>query len=125
LVLSHPREEEMLQEVLRQSAFSQMRPEYDEEPLARKQRLNKELIELKATQRETREELKAFASDLPKLEMAYEYLENKKLRLMADDHFTSTEFTKATEGYVPTEMVPEFTETIAQAVGDNYYLDTA
>ncbi len=125
LVLSHPREEEMLQEVLRQSAFSQMRPEYDEEPLARKQRLNKELIELKATQRETREELKAFAGDLPKLEMAYEYLENKKLRLMADDHFTSTEFTKATEGYVPTEMVSEFTETIAQAVGDNYYLDTA
>lgn len=124
LILTHPKDEEGLQEVLRQSAFSQMKPDYDEEPVARKQRLNKELIELKAKQRETRNELKVFAKDLPKLELAYEYLENKKLRLMADDRFMSTQFTKATEGYVPTEMVSQFEETITKAVGDKYHLTT-
>lgn len=124
LILTHPKDDEALQEILKQSAFSQMKPDYDEEPVARKQRLNKELIELKAKQRETRNELKAFAKDLPKLELAYEYLENKKLRLMADDRFTSTQFTKATEGYVPTEMVSEFEETIEKAVGENYHLTT-
>ena len=124
LVLTHPKDEEALQEVLRQFAFSQMKPDYDEEPIARKQRLNKELIELKAKQRETRNELKLFAKDLSKLELAYEYLENKKLRLVADDRFTNTQFTKATQGYVPTEMVSQFEETITKAVGDKYYLTT-
>ncbi len=123
LVLTHPKEEAALQEVLRQAAFSQMKPDYDEEPLARKQRLNKEIIELKAKQRETREELKAYASDLPKLELAYEYLENKKKRLQADERFTSTQFTKATQGFVPSDKVEEFKKSIEDAVGDLYHLE--
>lgn len=125
LILTHPKEEEKLSEDLKQSAFSQMRLDYDEIPLERKQRLNREIIEIKAKQRETKEELKAYGADLPKLELAYEYLENQKLRFVADNQFIASEFTKATEGYIPTERTDEFIKTIEGAVGDMYYLQTA
>lgn len=124
LVLTHPRDEEKLTELLKNSAFSTMRLDYDEVPVARKQRLNQEIIDLKAKQRETREELKAYAGDLPKLEMAYEYLENQKLRLLADNQFISSEFVKATEGYIPTEKIAEFEKVIQSAVGEMYSLET-
>ncbi len=122
LILTHPEEEEALAEILKQSAYSQLTPDYDEVPLERKQRLNQAIIDIKARQSEVREELKAFGSELPRLEMAYEYLENKKLRLMADDHFVNSEFTKASEGYIPTERLAEFEESIKAAAGDKYYL---
>ncbi|MFZ2258500.1 MAG: V-type ATP synthase subunit I [Clostridiaceae bacterium] len=124
LLLTHPKEEHKLTEFLKHSAFSQMRLDYDEVPLERKQRLNKEIIEIKAKQRETKEELKVYGGDLPKLEMAYEYLANQKNRLMADNLFVASEFTKATEGYIPTEQTAEFKKAIEDAVGDMYYLQT-
>ena len=124
LILTHPKEEETLNEYLKLSAFSQMRLDYDEVPLERKQRLNREIIEIKAKQRETKEELKVYGADLPKLELAYEYLENQKLRFVADNQFIASEFTKATEGYIPTERQAEFVKTIEDAVGDMYFLET-
>lgn len=124
LILTHPTEEEELTELLKQSAFSHLTPDYDELPLERKQRLNQAIIDIKANQREVRDELKAYGGELPRLELAYEYLENKKLRLMADDEFIDSEFTKATEGFIPTEMKDEFVQTIEAATGDKYYLTT-
>lgn len=124
LVLTHPKEEEELAETLKASAFSTMRLDYDEVPADRKKRLNQEIIDIKAKQRETREELKAYAGDLPKLEMAYEYLENQKLRLQAENKFIASEFVKATEGYIPTEKKAEFEKMIQDAVGEMYSLET-
>ena len=124
LILTHPTEEEELTELLKQSAFSHLTPDYDELPLERKQRLNQAIIDIKANQREVRDELKAYGGELPRLELAYEYLENRKLRLMADDQFINSEFTKATEGYIPTERLDEFVRTVETATGDKYHLIT-
>lgn len=122
LILTHPSEEEQVQEILRQAAFSQHKLDYDEEPLKRKQRLNQEIIELKAEENRTREELRAFGKDIPKLEMAYEYLENKKLRVMANENFIITQQMNAMEGYIPTEKTGEFEAALQDAVGERYHL---
>ena len=122
LIITHPLEEEAVAEILRQAAFSQHKLDYDEEPLKRKQRLNKEIIELKAREHETRDELRAYGQDIPKLEMAYEYLENKRLRVMANENFINTETMNAMEGYIPTEKAKEFEEAIHRAVKDRYHL---
>lgn len=124
-IFNHPSEEEALQESLRQFAFSQLRPDFDEVPLDRKKRLNEELIKLKALQKETKDELAKYGSALPDLEMAYEYLENKKLRLEAQDQFNETAYTRLAQGFVPTEKAGEFEATIQAAVGDNYNLAMA
>lgn len=124
LIMTHPQEEEQVSEILRQAAFTQYKLDYDEEPLKRKQRLNKEIIELKALENKTREELRAFGADLPKLELAFEYLENKKLRVLADENFITTEFMDVIEGYVPTAKVQEFEGAVKSAVGERYYMTT-
>lgn len=122
LVITHPTEEAQVQEILRQAAFSQHKLDYDEEPLKRKQRLNKAIIEHKALENKTREELRAYGKDIPKLELAYEYLENKRLRVQANESFVTTEQMNAMEGYIPTDKVDEFESTIKTAVGDRYHL---
>lgn len=124
LIITHPLEEEELSELLKQSAFSQLNPDYDELPVERKKRLNQAIIDIKVRQGEVKEELKAHGGELPKLELAFEYLENKKLRLMADDQFIHSEFTKGTQGFIPTERMDEFVKTIEAATGDTYYLTT-
>lgn len=122
LIVTHPGEEEQVQEILRQAAFSQHKLDYDEQPLQRKQRLNKEIIELKAEENRTREELRAFGKDIPKLEMAYEYLENKKLRVSANENFIITRQMNAIEGYIPSEKAGEFEAALQSAVGERYHL---
>ncbi|PKK39441.1 V-type ATP synthase subunit I [Clostridiaceae bacterium JG1575] len=124
LVLFHPSVEEEVTEVLRSAAFSQMKLDFDEESLARRQRLYQEIVALKALENKTKEELRTYGADLPKLELAYEYLVNQQMRVMSEEHFLTTEYVDVIEGYYPTEKAAEFQAAVEQGVGERYYLQS-
>lgn len=123
LIFSHETEREKLQDILRNHAFSEMKLDYDEIPLKRKQRLQKEIIDLKALQNSTKDELSVFGKDIPKFEIAYEYLKNKLSRVKANENFIKTDFVDAITGYIPTDKKEEFEKTIRDTVGEEYSLD--
>ncbi len=124
LIFSHDSEKEKLADILRNHAFSELKLDYDEIPLKRKQRIQKEIIELKALENSTREELRVYGKDLPKFELAYEYLNNKLGRLTANENFIKTDFMNVISGFIPTEKKEEFEEVVKSTVGSNYSLET-
>lgn len=123
LIFSHETEYEKLQDILRNHAFSELKLDYDEIPLERKHRLQKAIIETKALENKTKEELRVFGKDLPKFEIAYEYLSNKLKRVSANENFIKTDFLNAIDGYIPSDKIAEFEAVIKKTVGDNYNLE--
>ena len=48
---------------------------------------------------------------------------NKKLRLASSENFFRTESVNVIRGYIPTDLVEEFTQAVQSAVNNMYYLD--
>lgn len=105
-------EGEKLNEILRINAFSNIVLEGEGTPKEELNTIEERLKALKAEKEKTIEKVKELAVYVPELEVLYEYLMNKKLRVAANENFLKTEKVNVIEGYVPTEKVDEFTKII-------------
>lgn len=122
MILTDPSEEEEVMEILRKNAFSQSRPEFDEKPLEVKKRLKEEILQLKRDENAEREKLRALGSEIPKLEIAEEYLENLKKRIGARENFINTERVSIISGFIPDSRKEEFTGYVREAAGPDAVL---
>lgn len=115
-------DEEKIKDILRENTFSEYKPEYDEIPSERRRRLKKEINRNHEEVIKEKEKFKALNSYLPDLEIAYEYLNNKILRLAAKDEIYSTRYLNIMSGYIPTRMEGVFKEELRQILGDAVYV---
>jgi len=115
-------EKEKLAEVFRNSSFTVENLDIDAVPQDYKNGLQKEISELKKEKRRLKAQIKTYSEDLTDLQAVYEYMQNKKLRIIESEKLAQTENTILIKGWIPTEKVSEFEKVIKDEAGDNYYL---
>jgi len=115
-------EKEKLAETFRNSSFTVENLDIDAVPQDYKNGLQKEISELKKEKRRLKAQIKTYSEDLTDLQAVYEYMQNKKLRIVESEKLAQTENTILIKGWIPTEKVSEFEKVIKDEAGDNYYL---
>jgi len=115
-------EKEKLAETFRNSSFTVENLDIDAVPQDYKNELQKEISELKKEKRRLKAQIKTYSEDLTDLQAVYEYMQNKKLRIVESEKLAQTENTILIKGWIPTEKVSEFEKVIKDEAGDNYYL---
>lgn len=115
-------EKEKLSEVLRNNTFTIENLDIDAVPSDYKVNLQKEISELKKQKRKLKAQIKAYSEDLNDLQAVYEYMQNKKLRIVESEKLAQTENTILIKGWIPTEKVSEFEKVIKDDTRNNYYL---
>lgn len=123
LVISSKAEAENVIETLKNNNFSDVKlsiqgtPEEEISGYAENIRmLEKEISELE-------QGMKSLIHQLGDIEIVYDYLMNKKLRIASSENFLKTQQVDLIKGYIPTEMVEEFTQVVRDAVDHIYYLE--
>ena len=115
-------EKEKLTEVFRNSSFTVENLDIDAVPQDYKNGLQKEISELKKEKRRLKAQIKTYSEDLTDLQAVYEYMQNKKLRIVESEKLAQTENTILIKGWIPTEKVSEFEKVIKDEARNNYYL---
>lgn len=115
-------EKEKLAEVFRNSSFTVENLDIDAVPQDYKNELQKEISGLKKEKRRLKAKIKTYSEDLTDLQAVYEYMQNKKLRIVESEKLAQTENTILIKGWIPTEKVNEFEKVVKNEAGDNYYL---
>ena len=115
-------EKEKLAETFRNSSFTVENLDIDAVPQDYKNGLQKEISELKKEKRRLKAQIKTYSEDLTDLQAVYEYMQNKKLRIVESEKLAQTENTILIKGWIPTEKVSEFEKVVKDEAGDNYYL---
>ena len=115
-------EKKKLAEVFRNSSFTVENLDIDAVPQDYKNGLQKEISELKKEKRRLKAQIKTYSEDLTDLQAVYEYMQNKKLRIVESEKLAQTENTILIKGWIPTEKVSEFEKVIKDEAGNNYYL---
>lgn len=113
--------EEEVTELIRIHAFSQT-------DIKTKGNVRDEISKLKEEIKVKEDELdevengvKAFAKDLEGFRVLHDYLRQKRIRLIAENNFVSTEKVNIIEGYVPTESISELEELLKNVTNGDYY----
>lgn len=115
-------EKKKLSEIFRNNSFSVENLDIDAVPSDYKVNLQKEISELKKQKRKLKAQIKAYSEDLNDLQAVYEYMQNKKLRIVESEKLAQTENTILIKGWIPTEKVSEFEKVIKDDTRNNYYL---
>lgn len=121
--ISHASEENILRDILRNNGFSVIRLEGINAPKKEIEDLNKKISTLEQDIKDKELKIKDLAVNLPKLEIVYEYLQNKGLRVASSQNFITTEKVNVIRGYIPTHMREEFEEVVKTTLGNIYYLE--
>ena len=121
IYLDDEKTEEEITELIRLHTFSQTdiktKGNVREEISLLKEKIGKKENELN----ELEKGIKAFASDLEGFRVLHDYLKQKRIRLIAENNFVSTEKVNIIEGYVPTESISELEELLKDVTGGDYY----
>ena len=115
-------EKEKLAEVFRNSSFTVENLDIDAVPQDYKNELQKEISGLKKEKRKLKAKIKTYSEDLTDLQAVYEYMQNKKLRIVESEKLAQTKNTILIKGWIPTEKVNEFEKVVKDETRDNYYL---
>ncbi|HHY77574.1 MAG TPA: V-type ATP synthase subunit I [Clostridiales bacterium] len=123
MVLTYKSEEEAVKDILRNNSFSTIKLIGEDTPENEIALINARIKELEDRISEYEKEILALADNLPDFEIVFDYLMNKKLRIVSSQKFLRTERVNIIRGYIPTDMVSEFTEIVKRALDNIYYLE--
>ncbi len=116
-------ESEKLNEILRNNSFSTVKLEGEDTPKEEIASIDENLRRISEENKEIEGSIVGLVDNLPKFEIVYDYLTNKKLRLSASENFLKTEKVDVIEGYVPTSMEDDFEKVVKKALPHSYYLE--
>ncbi len=124
LVISHSgnEEKEKLNEAFRTGNFSITDLNIEEVPKVYIEQLKIKVENLRKEKREIKEKIKGYDKELGNLEAVYEYLKNKKLRIIETEKLAKTSNTCIINGWIPTEKMEKFEKAIKEVTGDDYYV---
>ncbi|SHI61946.1 V-type ATP synthase subunit I [Lutispora thermophila] len=123
IVLTYGFEVEKAKDILRFNSFSAIKLTGEDTPEKEISRIDERIKALEADISDYENQLKDLTSNLRDLQIVYDYLMNEKLRVISSEKFLMTENVNIIKGYIPTEMVSEFTETVKAALNNVYYLE--
>ncbi|MDR7871476.1 MAG: V-type ATP synthase subunit I [Tissierellaceae bacterium] len=123
LIMTYKDEEDAVKDILRNNSFSNSKIAIEGEPALEIEILNEKIKSLKHEISNYQEQIESLAAETHNLEIEYEYLMNKKLRLTASENFLSTDNLNVIKGFIPTDKTDEFTELVKTTLDNVYYLE--
>ncbi|MBS3994290.1 MAG: V-type ATP synthase subunit I [Alkaliphilus sp.] len=123
LALSSKCEKEIVKEILRNNNFSKANLIGEDSPQEEIFKINNRIKELHDEINAYENSIRDLTEHLPSLEIVYDYLLNKKLRVASSGKFLMTESVNVIKGYIPTDMEEDFTEAVKAALDNVYYLE--
>ncbi len=123
VVLSYADEAEEAKESLRNISFSEIDLTGDKSPKDEILLLEEQIESLDEEIKVVDKALSVAAENLSELQVMYEYLNNKKLRVLAAENFLATDQVNLIKGYIPTDKIEEFQQTLKDALGNVYYIE--
>ncbi len=122
IVMSHNNEAEMIKDKLRTISFSRVQLHGEGTPRDVIKTLEEENANYHVEIETLEKEIEKMSDSLPKLELAYDYLNNKKLRIAAAENFMMTEKVNVIKGYIPTDKEADFNKRVEDVLDNTYYL---
>lgn len=122
--LTSREEAESLHEILRNNNFSSVTLMGEKTPEQEISAINDEIKRLEDEVKVCENNCNTLSENLPDFEVVSEYLNNKKLRVASSENFVKTKEVNVIKGYVPTDMVQTFEDSIQKVLGNLYYLET-
>lgn len=110
-------------EILRNNGFSRIKLSGTKTPEEEIKLIDDSLDKLKLKGEDILESIKGLSGNLPEFEIVYEYLMNKKLKLMTSENFVTTEKVNLIRGYIPTDKKDAFKSLIDETLEDAYYVN--
>ncbi|MFA5577070.1 MAG: V-type ATP synthase subunit I [Tissierellaceae bacterium] len=116
-------EAEKFNEILRNCGFSNVLISGKMTAREEIESIDQRLRELEDSSLELKASVEKLADKLPSFQVVFEYLMNKKLRLMVAEDFLTTEKVNIINGYIPTDLKEEFEGAVKGSLEDTYYLN--
>lgn len=123
LIIGHKDDYEDISEVLREVGFSAFKTNHKEDPMKLILDLKHQIEELNSKKFFEIEEVVTLEEDTKKLQLAYEYFSNIKLRLKANENFLNTKNTLAIQGWIAEEDIEKLIEVSSKVLGEYHYLE--
>lgn len=123
LLLVHKVEAKEGEELLKDYEFSAVKLDYREKTAEVIRSISGELDKLHKEKPFIESELKAFHDQLTTLERAYEYHENKLLRVHQSEKFLKSNRTVVISGWIPCEKAQELHSFIKEVASEDYVLN--
>lgn len=123
LAITDVSEEQMVSDILRNNGFSKIKLPGEGTPKKEMEKLKDEIKNIKKEMENYENKIKKLAVNISNLEIAYEYLQNKKLRIASSENFLRTHNIDVIKGYIPSHMVQEFKKVVSDSLNNSYYLE--
>lgn len=123
LAISSKSEAEIVKEVLRDSSFSNVILSGKKTPDEEIKDLEDQVANLKDEILKLERIVKDLSKNLSSLQVVYDYLLNKKIRISASEKFLMTERVNVIKGFIPTEMADEFSQIVKKTLDNICYLE--
>ncbi len=123
VAMSYGEEVEKALDSLRNTSFSKVIIQGEEKPAQEMEKNNKRIEELNSQMGDVEKSIREMTPEIPRLELVYDYLSNKKLRTAAAENFLSTENVDVIKGYIPTDKADEFENNIRDRLQNIYYME--
>ena len=123
LVLSSSDELESVEDAIRKNGFITVDLKTDNKVKEKIRALNDEKQELKSEIKSIEKKIYSHIEWLEDFRIYYEYLVNKKLRLVSSEKFLKTDQVDLIEGYIPLDKKEAFIEVLDNLLGNEYYIE--
>lgn len=123
LAITDVSEEQMVGDILRNNGFSKIKLPGEGTPKKEMEKLKDEIKNIKKEMENYENKIKKLAVNISNLEIVYEYLQNKKLRIASSENFLRTHNIDVIKGYIPSHMVQEFKKVVSDSLNNSYYLE--
>lgn len=121
LIITNDEEEDLVNEILRNNYFSDIKIEIEGKPKEEVEKLKNE-VKLKQEQiKKNEERLKKLSQKVIDLQIVYEHLMNVILRTEESENFLTTDSVNVIEGYVPTSRSEEFNNLVTSTLSNDIY----
>ncbi len=111
-----------LNDLLKNSGFSNFQVSYSENPTEEIRELNSSYLRLINEEDNIKESLYGYVDKISELQIAYEYFNTLHLRAEANNNFLRTRRTVAIYGWNTEESNEELVSLIEDTLGENYYI---
>lgn len=116
-------ESEEFYNTLRSNSFYRVEPNAEGTPSEEINTIDEKLDQIAREKEEITNSIKSLVIHLSDIELVYEYLMNKRLRVSVSENFLSTENVNLIKGYIPTDMEDDFRDAIEESNSEAYYLE--
>ena len=124
IAISAKEEADSTMEILRNHGFTEIKLGIKDTPVKELDNIQNRMKLIEEEESNCRKQLTEFAKYLPDIELLYDYYMSYKLRIASSENFLMAGNVNIIEGFVPTDLVSEFTDIVKKNLNNVFYMET-